>query len=341
MQQPLTIGKLNFETHLIQGPLAGFTCAPMRVQTWKYGAPAYCSTEMVSATHLVHAKDPPARYLYRDPDEGPLCFQLSGSDPQDLAKATQIVNQTGAEIIELNCGCPVQKIRRKGAGSKLLTEMDRLQRLIAAIRDNTDAAVSIKIRVADHTEDQDDLLIAQIAEQAGADCLVVHGRHWTERYDVPPRYQQIKQIVDHVSIPVIGNGDVCDKASLQTMQRQTGCAGVMIARASMGQPWLFQQLSQADFTLPTIEEIGATFIDHINQLAKLDAPYRAVLQARKMGKYYARQHLTNSKPFLEQLMQCTCIDAFKALVTQFFISTTVVPLSGLEHFLRLQPFVVI
>jgi tRNA-dihydrouridine synthase B len=317
MIKPLQIGKLSFATNLIQGPLAGYTCAPMRVQTWKYGKVAYCSTEMISANYLVHAKKPPRRYVERDPLEGPLCVQLSASDPVDLAIATRTVNLQGAELIELNCGCPVAKIRRKNAGSRLLSDLDRLKRLCAALRENTEAAVSIKIRVSGEANDQDDFQIAKIIEESGADCLVVHGRHWGERYDVPCRNQQIAQLVSAVKIPVIGNGDVADQASLQAMFEETGCAGVMIARATVGQPWLFAELSDPDFIKPSGPEILAVFIDHMNRLADLDTEYRALLQARKIVKYYLRGCVEKPVDYMQAVMHCADLPALYTMVEAF------------------------
>ncbi len=322
MIKPLKIGQHTFTSNLIQGPLAGFTCAPMRVQTWRFSQPAYCSTEMVSATHLVNAKHTPRRYIERDPSEGPLCFQLSADDPEILAKATLDINKLAPEIIELNCGCPVNKIRRKGAGSKLLSNPEQLKRLIEAMRSHTKAAISVKIRVSGEHQDQDDLQIAQIAEQMGADALVVHGRHWTEGYDQDCRLAQIKRLVNAVKIPVIGNGDVKDLPSLSRMFESTGCAGVMLARASMGQPWIFSQLEatyqQRPFEKPTAPQIGEVFINHIERLAELDSPFLAVLQARKMGKYYSRYAIKAHQEFTTQLTHCNTLDAFIQLVQQYF-----------------------
>lgn len=322
MVKPLKIAQHTFPSNLIQGPLAGFSCAPMRKQTWRYSQPAYCSTEMVSSTHLVHAKQTPKRYTERAPNEGPLCFQLSADDPETLAKATQKVNTLNPEIIELNCGCPVKKIRRKGAGSKLLSEPERMKRLIDALRSNTKAAVSIKIRVSGNHNDQDDLQIAMIAEQAGADVLVVHGRHWTEAYDQPCRLTQIKAVVDVVNIPVIGNGDVKDLPSLTQMFSATGCAGIMISRACTGQPWIFSELEalyqQRSFQKPSTEQIGEIFINHIEDLAKLDSSHQAILQARKLGKYYSRYAIQSPQAFITELMRCNTLDAFISLVQQYF-----------------------
>lgn len=317
----LTIGQTSFPSFLVQGPLAGYSCAPMRIQTWRYSTPAYCSTEMASAAHLIHARYQPQRFTFRHPEEGPLCFQLSGYDPDVLAKATRVVDALGVELIELNCGCPVNKIRSKGAGSKLLSRPEHLRQLVRSMRENTNALLSIKIRVAGDQADQDDAHIARVIEEEGADVLVVHGRHWRERYDVDCRYDAIQRLVDQVTIPVIGNGDVADLASLSNML-ETGCAGVMIGRASVGQPWLFDQLlcelRGEAFEPPSTAEVGEIFIDHIEQLAALDSPFRATLQARTMGKYYARDRLQDKMGFLLTLNDCADLDAFKGLVRRHF-----------------------
>jgi tRNA-dihydrouridine synthase B len=315
--QTLKIRSLEFTTNLIQGPLAGYTCAPMRVQTWRYSTPAYCSTEMVAANTLVYAKKIAKRYTHRDQSEGPLCFQLSGSDPEVMAQATKIVDAMDTDIIEINCGCPVQKIRNKGSGSKLLSQPDNLKRLISSVRNNTDKAVSIKIRVSGDGDDQNDVALAKLIEQEGADVLVVHGRHWTERYDVGCRYDQIQNIVNAVNIPVIGNGDVCDKPTLAKML-ETGCAGVMVARHSMGQPWIFDQLESNDFIAPSAQKIGEIFIEHISDLAELDSEYRAVMQARNMGKYYTRSVVNHSADFLNSLMRVEDLQSFSLLVKKYF-----------------------
>lgn len=319
----LKIGSQIFPSFLVQGPLAGYTCAPLRCQTWAYSTPGYCSTEMASSTHLVHARYQPKRFTYKDPSEGPLCFQFSANNPEALAKATAIVDQLDVAIVELNCGCPVNKIRSKGAGSKLLSTPEQLRLLIGAMRANTQALVSVKIRVAGDNTDQDDLLIAQIAEQEGADLLVVHGRHWTERYDTAVRYDAIARLVQSVNIPVIGNGDVKDLASLKKMLA-TGCQGVMIARACLGQPWIFDQLlaelKGESFSAPSNGVVGEIFIDHLQRLASLDSPHRAVLQARTMAKYYARERLADRTAFIDAVNCCTDFNNLTKIITSHFIS---------------------
>lgn len=320
----MTIGDRRFTSRLIQGPLAGYSCAPMRVQTWKYSRPAFCATEMVSAVHLVNAKKTENRYIYRHPDEGPLSFQLSGNDPKIVGQATRKITELIApEIIELNCGCPVAKIRAKNAGSKLLTQTENLTAIIKEMKNNTDAVITIKIRVEGDVGDHNNIEVAQMIESAGADAIVVHGRHWMERYDVPCRYDQIAEIVNAVTIPVIGNGDVDDLESVKRMINQTHCAGIMISRASVGQPWIFAQLAAEArgeaFKVPSITNVASLFIEHIEHLEGLEGEFRAVLQARKLGKYYARDLLADKAVFLDQLMACESLKTLKNVVKEFFV----------------------
>lgn len=320
--KPIKLGNLNLNCNLFQGPLAGYSCAPFRLLTWRYGKPGFTTTEMISANTLVnHPKLSRKRYTWKDPDEGPVCFQLSANDPGELARATKIVTECHADLIDLNCGCPKPKIRSKGSGSKHLADPKKLKSLITAMKDNTDKPVSIKIRVdADSGEHFNDE-VAQVVEDAGCDFLVVHGRHWTERYDTPCRTDEIKRFVDRLSIPVIGNGDVECADSLKKMF-DAGCAGAMISRASVGRPWLFNQIKAEingeSFTPPPLNEIGEIFIEHVNRLAILISNEKfAVLQARKFGKYYSRS-LSLRHNFCDKLNSCDNIPAFTQIIQQFF-----------------------
>lgn len=124
--RPLKVGQLQLTNNLIQGPLAGYSCAPFRLITHRLGQPAYCTSEMISAKYLASRSSKPRRYLWQDPAEGLVSYQLSGDNPQDIAVATKIATDAGASLIDLNCGCPVAKIRAKGAGSKLLSEPNKI-----------------------------------------------------------------------------------------------------------------------------------------------------------------------------------------------------------------------
>lgn len=319
--RPLKVGRLQLNNNLIQGPLAGYSCAPFRLITHRLGQPAYCTTEMISAKDLAHRSVKPKRYLWKDPAEGLVSYQLSGDNPQDIAAATKIVTDAGASLIDLNCGCPVTKIRAKGAGSKLLTEPNKIASLVMAAKANTHVPVSVKIRIDSVSGDNNNLSVAKTIEAAGADLLIVHGRHWTEKYDIPCNLEQIADIVAACKIPVIANGDVENIASLKRTFELTQCAGIMIARASVGRPWLFQQLQAESkkefFKPPSLAEIGALFSEHLHSLAELETEYLSVIQARKLAKYYIRQHFP-SEPFQLKINSCETLSVLDALIKTYF-----------------------
>lgn len=320
--KPLTVGHQTFPNNLIQGPLAGISCAPFRLLTATHGKPAFTCTEMISCKTILYQNDFAARrYLYKDPKEGPVCFQLSGTEPNELAEAVKIVTQCGADLIDLNCGCPVKKIRSRGAGSRLLTNPLQLYQLITAMKANTHLPVSVKIRV-EGADEKFNAEVAKVVSEAGADFLIVHGRHWTEHYETPCRHESIAYFVNEMKIPVIGNGDVADLASLRAMLN-TGCAGVMIGRAGVGQPWLVQQLIAAhagsEFVRPTVVAIREMLLTHVQGLIDLLGNEKfAILQARQFTKYYAR-HLPTRAAFQLAVNQCTSISDLQNIIHANFL----------------------
>lgn len=318
----LVLGNKSFSVNMIQGPLAGVSCAPFRALVWRYSKPAFTCTEMISCKTLIHQSTlANARFIKKDVAEGPLSFQLSGNDPSELGEATKIATQAGADLIDLNCGCPVTKIRKRGAGSRLLSDATKLAKLIHAMKSNTHLPVSIKIRVQGGSNEIFHQEIVNVINNSGLDFLTVHGRHWTEHYETPCHHDQIQFFVNELNIPVIGNGDIACLASLQKMLA-TGCAGVMIGRAGVGQPWLIAklmaELTGEKFQLPSAAEISSVFLDHVKSLITLlQSEKFAILQARKFAKYYAR-HLSNRNEFAAVVNSCETLTQLESLCQQFF-----------------------
>lgn len=297
------IGALTFPHRLIQGPLAGYTCAPYRATFAAFQQPAYCVSEMISAHDLLHRQ--PARFVSRDPKEKYVTYQLSGYDPDVMAKAAVIMQGLGADMIDINCGCPKNKIRKKGAGSALLTSPDRIAQIITAIKARITIPLTVKIRVQGLEQD---LNLAKIIEQAGADGLVVHGRRWQDNYEQPCDKHQIALIKRAVTIPVIANGDIADHASLQAMLKETACDAYMIARAGTGRPWLYQALLHPEAARSlswSLSQAIAMFMSHLQGLAQLQNDYRAVLQSKTLVRYYFKPWLTR-----EQLLGYYDLDSF-------------------------------
>jgi tRNA-dihydrouridine synthase B len=317
--KPIQIGSLKLESNLIQGPLAGYSTAPFRRLAHLHGRPGYSCTEMISAKDLVYRNPNPVRYLQRDPEEGVLCYQLACNEPEILSRAIDIISPYQPDIIDLNCGCPVKKIRQKGIGSKLLQTPELLQDLVRNMRQSTDAVVTIKIRIGD---DQDTPALIDAAESAGVDMITVHGRHWTHKYDVPCNLDAIKAVKQIASVPIFANGDAEDAESTLRLFEQTGCDGVMIARAGVGQPWLYRAIQQQEAgeapIKPSISQRGEWLLEHIHGLIDMDGEKLAILQSRKLAKYYARE-ITNAKTFVEGCQRAEHLSEVEQLVREFFV----------------------
>ncbi len=321
MHKPLQIANRTFPVNIIQGPLAGYSSAAFRLLTWQYSKPAFSYSEMISANALAkNSRKTRERFLTKDPNEGPVCFQLVGNSAKELAEAAKIITDFGADMIDLNCGCSVPKIHGNGAGSSLLLDRPKLYKLLCALRQSTPLPLLVKIRVAIDS-DQTNIEIAKVIADAGVDCLVVHGRNWKEQYSTPCRLDAIKFFVEQMKIPVIGNGDVCCLESLKKLL-ETGSAGVMIARAGVGQPWLIGKLiaemEQKPFTIPLPEEVGKIYIAHVTHLAKLlNSEKIAVLQARKLARPYAKC-IKHRKEFCNAINSCDNLLDFQKLCNDYF-----------------------
>jgi tRNA-dihydrouridine synthase B len=284
LNEPFSIGPLQFSNRLIQGPLAGFSCAPFRQLFYQFLPPAYCVSEMISAYDAIHKHQVDSRYLYRAAEETRLCYQLSGYSPKILAQAAVRLESLGADLIDINCGCPKTKIRKKGAGSALLDKPEQLCDIVSAVRYAIRIPLTVKLRIRG---DARDVVLAKMLERAGADALIVHGRRWTDDYDIPCDFHHIAQIKQAVCIPVIANGDIADEVTLAKAVAESGCDAYMIARAGSGKPWLYQQLLGAStFSGISNASVIHCFITHLQGLSRLQSEHQAVLQSKTLVRYY-------------------------------------------------------
>ncbi|WED42761.1 tRNA-dihydrouridine synthase family protein [Legionella cardiaca] len=292
LNSPLTIGSLRLEHRLIQGPLAGFSCAPFRELFSTYTPPAYCVSEMISAHDLLYKHKLHSRYLFRSPEEKLLCYQIAGNDVTTMAQASAHLEGIGADLIDINCGCPKTKIRKKGAGSALLEEPQRLIDIITAVRQNITIPLTVKIRIQGNAADID--LVKRI-EEAGANAIIVHGRHWSVDYEQPCNLQQIASIKQAITIPVIANGDIFDKQTLSQAINISGCDGYMISRAGTGKPWLYESLLSGNEIFLDNNQLKFLFMNHLMGLAKLEDDFKAMLQSKSLFRYYFKNRINTQQ----------------------------------------------
>lgn len=298
------LGKLTLPNRLIQGPLAGVSCASFRRLFYQFTPPAYCVSEMLSARDVVNKHKPQGRYLFRAAEESILCYQIAGTEPNLMAEAAVKLEALGGQIIDINCGCPKPKIRKKGAGSALLEQPQQLLTIIRTIKSRINCPLTIKIRLQG---DNKDLALARQIADAGADALIIHGRRWQDDYTIPSDLHQIAFIKQHITIPVIVNGDIACRTTLNQAVTQTNADAYMISRAGSGKPWLYEELLSGR-SVATREQSKALFLNHLHHLAALENDYQAILQSKSLVKYYFRPYLNG-----ERLQQYYRLDTLKAI----------------------------
>lgn len=313
ISSPFCIGSLKFQNRLIQGPLAGVSAAPFRRLFYQFLPPAYAVSEMLSAQEVLTRHDANSRYLYRAPEEKYLCYQLAGRDSMMMADAAFKLQEMGADLIDINCGCPKIKIRKKGAGSALMDDPERLLKIVSDVRQKISIPLTVKLRIYGSPKD---ITLAKMLEEAGVDALIIHGRRWTDDYDTPCNFEQMRLIKQQVNLPVIGNGDVTDVSMLNHAMCESSADAYMISRAGCGRPWLYQELLTQVPVQVNVALSLAYFIEHIQHLSELESEYQAVIQSRKFVRYYFRHVLSSTQ--LEHFYKLTTFEDVK----QYLIEET-------------------
>ncbi len=288
----MKIGDVYLSNPLIMAPLAGVTDLPFRKIIKDHGA-ALVYTEMVSAQGLIHNNQQTHRILDIDQKEKPVSVQIFGKEPEILVEAAHMAVERGAAIIDVNMGCPVPKIARNKEGCHLMLNPDLVGIIIRNLTDALTVPVTVKIRKGwDHGR-INAVQIAQIAEQAGASAIAVHGRTRDQFYSGKSDWDIITRVKEAISIPVIGNGDILEPEDTLKMMEQTGCDGVMIGRAAMGNPWIFSRARTYLETgrippAPSIPGRIATAVLHLHSLVNYKGEITGVKEMRKHASWYIR-----------------------------------------------------
>jgi len=240
----MRIGTVTLDHPLIMAPLAGITDLPFRLIARQAGCGLVCS-EMISANGLVHQSYKTLRMLGSDPAEKPLSVQIFGADPAVMAEAARIVEESGADILDINFGCSVRKVVKTGSGAALMRTPNKAEAILKAVRKAVLIPVTIKVRSGwDRSGDQA-VEIANIAEACGTDLVAVHPRTATQGFRGQADWTLIKRVKQAISLPVVGNGDILNAQDALRMFAQCGCDGVMVGRAAIGNPWIFDQIRKA------------------------------------------------------------------------------------------------
>ena len=236
----LKIGNVELKNNILLAPMAGITDLPFRILCEKYGA-GLCCTEMVSSKGLFY-KDKKTNLLLNVKDEQrPVAAQIFGSDVQALSYAASYVSSL-VDIVDINMGCPAPKIVKNGDGSKLLLNLELIEQIAKAVVKASKVPVTVKIRKGWDSKNIVAVEVAKILEEAGVSAITIHGRTREEYYSGKADWKIIKQVKESVNIPVIGNGDIKSKEDAKKMFQETNVDGIMIGRAAIGNPWIFEEI---------------------------------------------------------------------------------------------------
>ena len=284
----LQIQDLEFETPFFLAPMAGFTDKVYRMLCAEMGA-SMVYTEMVSAKGLCYGDRKTPKLLDMEGETVPVAVQIFGSEPDIMARATSMLNELPNVILDVNMGCPVSKIVKNGEGSALLRNPELIYRIIKAMTAETNKPVSAKIRIGIQGASENAAVeAAQAIEAGGGSAVAVHGRTREQYYSGEADLEQISRVKKSVSVPVIGNGDVGSYIDAKNMFDKTGCDFIMIGRASLGNPWIFRELSQGYMEPVSLDEIKSMVKRHLIELCEYKGEYIAVREMRKFTAKYLK-----------------------------------------------------
>jgi tRNA-dihydrouridine synthase B len=312
----MRIGPHTLSGRAILAPMAGVTDRPFRRLCRRYGA-SLAVSEMMSANPRLRQDRKTLRRIDHSGEPCPRSVQILGNDPRDMAEAARMNADRGADIIDINMGCPAKKVCSKAAGSALMRDEGLVARILAAVVAAVDLPVTLKIRTGWDPDHRNAPAIARIAEDAGIQAIAVHGRTRACGFSGQAEYLTIRAVKQAVAIPVIANGDIDSAAKAAAVLAETGADAVMIGRAALGRPWLFQALNGQAET-PATGEIHSLILEHLQELHAFYGEEQGHRIARKHVGWYL-EHLTPPSDFMGVFNAATSASGQLALIETLFL----------------------
>lgn len=327
----MQIGRLKLANNVILAPMAGISDLPYRRIMKEFGA-GLVFTEMVSANGLIRAGRRTRELLRSVAEERPLGIQLFGEDPAVLARAAELVHDDG-ELLDLNLGCPVNKVVRSGAGSALLRDPAKVGRIVAAVRRATDLPLTVKIRSGWDHGSLNFLEVARIAVGEGAEAVALHPRPRSQGFSGHADWEQIGQLKSALTVPVIGSGDIFTAADARAMLEETGCDAVMIGRGGYGNPWLVRDILALQQGVETVPPTAGERLDvalrHLELFLETFGETRAARDMRKHLCWYCRG-LAGAAAFRTAVNHAHSAADLRSLAEEYFTAAASQPATGGE-----------
>ncbi|MEN4982146.1 tRNA dihydrouridine synthase DusB [Acinetobacter modestus] len=315
------IGSYQLSNNLIVAPMAGVTDRPFRTLCKYFGA-GHAVSEMMTADKTLRMSK---KSLYRanfDGELAPISAQIAGSDPEQLAEAARYQVANGAQIVDINMGCPAKKVCNKLAGSALLQDEDLVARILDAVVAAVDVPVTLKTRLGFLNGHENILRVAKRAEESGIAALALHGRTREDMYLNTARYELIKQVKELINIPLIANGDIDSPEKAKYVLDYTGADAIMIGRAAQGRPWIFREIAHylktgKHLAAPDIAEVKAVLLGHLSELYQFYGEYSGCRIARKHIAWYTKG-LRSSNEFRQNMYKVeNTVDQAKVVEAYF------------------------
>lgn len=289
----LSFGSLSLPSNILYAPLAGCSDLPYRQMSCKY-RPGVVYCEMVKIDALVRHDPHTYRLLDYTADMHPIGAQICGSKPKMAADAARIIESLGFDVIDFNCGCPVDKVTKDGSGSGMLKNPELIGEVLSQVITAVNIPVTVKIRAGWDEQSINAAEITQIAEAAGAKAITIHGRTRAQGYKGPANWDYIREAKEAAKeILVIGNGDVFDAQSAERLLTHTGCDGILVARGTMGQPWIVEDIRRhllgQDPTTPSVSLYITHLLEHFEAIIHYQSERQSLLDMRRVGCWYLKK----------------------------------------------------
>lgn len=315
--KPLQLGSLTLPCNVLYSPLAGCSDYPFRQMAARYPIGLmFC--EMVKMDALVRHEPSTYQLLDFDPSMRPIGGQICGSKPEMAGPCAKIIEELGFDVVDLNCGCPVDKITKDGSGSGMLKNPELIGEVIANMVAAVTIPITVKIRAGWDDDNINAPLITKIAEQAGAKAISIHGRTRQQKYTGKANWNHIKAAKQAAqSIKVIGNGDVFDAKAGLSLFRETGCDAILVSRGTFGKPWIAEDIKRLDHSQPLINhDIKQHLLDHIAYITAYQPDRKALLDIRRVGCWYLRDGV-GTKKLRESLNRSKDLKEIEALIRDY------------------------